>query len=115
MSSSPPLPKDPAEMQRVTHTGMRRRVMYSLHQKDIEDRVFKALGTTRTNAIRIIDMTANPAWYVTSQLAALYREIPEVTPPPGAEDTAACVAEAGWWQLAQRVQRDAIAFNDYFV
>lgn len=102
-------------MQRVTHTCMRRRIMYGLHQPDVEDRVSRALGTTRTNAIRVIDMTANPAWYVTSQLAALYREIPEVTPPDGAEDTAACIAEAGWWQLAQRVQRDAIALNDYFV
>lgn len=94
---------------------MRRAILYGLHEPLVRDRLTRALGTTRANATRIVDMTANPAWYVCSQLSALYRQLPEVLPPEGAEETAAAVLEAGWWQLAQRVQRDTIALNDTFV
>lgn len=111
----PPSPKDPAEMRRVEHTRQRRAIIYGLHESLVEDRLVRALGTTRARAVRLVDLTANPAWYVCSQLAALYREVPEVMPPEGAEETAAAVLEAGWWQLAQRVQRDTIALNDTFV
>lgn len=112
---APPAPRDPAEAQRVEHTRQRRQILYGLHQPLVEERLVKALGTTRASAIRIVDMTSNPAWSVCSQLSALYREIPEVTPPDGAEDTAAAVMESGWWQLAQRVQRDTIGLNDSLV
>lgn len=112
---APPLPSNPAEVERVNHTRMRRRIMYGEHQELIKERLVASFGGTRAAAVRIVDMTSNPAHYVASQLAALYREIPEVAPPDGAEDTAAAVAEAGWWQLAQRVQRDTIAFNDMLV
>jgi len=94
---------------------MRRRVIYDLHQHDVEERLIRAIGTTRATALRIVDLSSNPARYVYSQLAGLYREIPEVAPPAGAEETAAALMEAGWWQLAQRVQRDALALNDVFV
>lgn len=113
--SAPPTPTTPAESQRIEHTRMRREIIYGQHEERVKGRLVQALGTTRATAIRIVDMTANPAWYVTSQLAALYRQIPEVAPPEGAEETAAAVVEAGWWQLAQRVQRDTIALNDTFV
>lgn len=112
---APPLPADPMEALRVEHTRLRRRIEYSMHAGDVRSRVVEAVGSTRAGAWRILDMTSNPAWYVTSQLAALYREVPEVMPPAGAEDVAAAIAEAGYWQLAQRVQRDAIAFNDELV
>ena len=112
---APPLPSDPTEARRVEHSRDRRKVLYSMHRDLVERRVSEAVGTTRSRAWKIVDMTSNPAWYVTSQLAALYREIPEVLPPEGAEDTAAAIAEAGYWQLAQRVQRDTIGMNDTFV
>lgn len=111
----PPMPASAREAQRVDHTRTRRRVLYSQHEPDVQSRIFKAVGTTRANAWRIVDMTSNPAWYVCSQLAALYRDIPEVTPPEGGEDVAAAIAEAGYWQLAQRVQRDTIGLNDLLV
>lgn len=111
----PPLPRDPAEAQRVEHTRFRRRVLYSMHAQDVRTRLIRSIGSTRTGAWGEPDMTSNPAWYTMSQLAALYREIPEVTPPAGGEDVAAAVAEAGWWQLAQRNQRDCIGLNDHFV
>lgn len=112
---APPLPKSPAEALRVEHSRLRRRVLYSMHEQDVRDRIFSAVGSTRATAWRIVDMTSNPAWYVTSQLAALYREIPEIVPPEGGEDVAAAIAESGYWQLAQRVQRDTIGLNDCFV
>lgn len=115
MIKPPPLPASPAEALRVQHSRLRRRVVYGQHEEDVRDRLTQAIGTDRARATRIVDMTSNPAWYVCSQLSALYREIPEVAPPDGLEDAAAAIAEAGYWQLAQRVQRDTIAFNDLFV
>lgn len=113
--SAPPAPRDATEARRVEHTRRRRLIMYSMHQHLVEQRLYRAIGTTRANATRIVDMTSNPAWYVNSQLAALYRDIPEVAPPDGGEEAASAILEAGWWQLAQRVQRDTIAYNDCFV
>jgi hypothetical protein len=113
--TAPPAPRSASELQRVMHSRLRRQVLYGLHEEQVRERLYLALGTTRANATRVIDMTANPAWYVCSQLAGLYREIPEISPPEGGEDTAAAVLEAGWWQLAQRVQRDTIGLNDSFV
>ena len=112
---APPLPANPAEMQRVQHTRLRRRVLYSMHEEDVRGRLSEAVGPTRAKAWRLTDMTSNPAWYVCSQLAALHREAPEVTPPDGGEDVAASISEAGFWQLAQRLQRDTIGLNDMFV
>jgi hypothetical protein len=113
--SAPPLPSDPVQAARVQHTRLRRRVLYSMHEPDVRARIVDAVGPTRAAAWHIVDMTANPGWYTCSQLAGLYREIPEAAPPPGGEDAAAALAESGWWQLAQRNQRDTIGMNDMFV
>lgn len=115
MYHAPPAPTNPEEMRRVEHTRMRRSIIYGQHQQLVMERLIRAVGSTRATAIRIVDMTSNPAWYVASQLAALYSDLPEVHPPDGAEDTAAAIAEAGWWQLARRNQRDCIALNDGYV
>jgi hypothetical protein len=115
VQSAPPMPKDPAEGNRVRHTRERRQIIYSMHRHLVEARIVEAVGKTRSRAWKIVDMTSNPAWYVASQLAGLHREMPEVTPPSGAEETAIAVQEAGYWQLANRIQRDTIALNDMFV
>lgn len=112
---SPPLPRSPRDLARVEHQRLRRRILYSMHEGDVRQRIYAAVGTTRASAWRIVDMTSNPAWYICSQLAALYRDIPELAPPDGGEEVAAAIAEAGYWQLAQRVQRDTIGLNDTFV
>ena len=112
----PPLPETTEEMQRVAHSRLRRRVMYSMHENDVRDRLVLAVGSTRAAAwARDPDMTCNPAWYVNSQLAALYNEVPEVAPPPGGEEAALALAEGGYWQLARRLQRDTLAMNDMFI
>ncbi|MCB9763918.1 MAG: hypothetical protein H6739_29375 [Alphaproteobacteria bacterium] len=87
-----------------------------MHENDVRQRLVQAVGSTRATAwCQTPDMTSNPAWYVYSQLAALYREIPEVRPPDGGEDAAAALSESGHWQLAQRLQRDTLALNDHYV
>lgn len=114
--SAPPLPRDPVEAQRVMHTRLRRRILYSMHEQDVRARLIRAVGSERARAwCEAPDMTSNPAWYVCSQVSGLYRQIPEAIPPEGAEFVAAAVAEAGFWQLAQRLQRDTIGLNDMLV
>ena len=114
--SAPPLPKSSAEILRVNHTRLRRRIIYSMHEGDVKDRLIRSVGISRAVAwAERPDMSSNPAWYVATQLAGLYREVPTVMPPNRAEEAAAAIAEAGWWQLAKRNQRDVIAMNDGFV
>ena len=112
---APPLPKSPEEIQRVEHSRLRRRVLYNLHAPDVEARLVRTVGTIRADAWPPPDMTSNPARHIFSQLAGLYRRSPEVTPPEGGEMVAAAIAESGYWQLAQRVQRDTLALNDTMV
>ena len=115
-TNQPPIPNDPGEMSRVEHTRMRRRIMYSMHEEDVRARLVQAVGSVRATAwTRTPDMTSNPAWYVHSQLAALYGSMPEVVPPAGGEDVAAALADGGYWELARRIQRDTLALNDLFV
>ena len=114
--SAPPLPAaDAREAQRIEHSRLRRRVLYNLHEADIIRRLTQTVGNVRREAWPPPDMTANPARHVFSQLAGLYRATPAVDPPPGGELVAAAVAESGYWQLAQRVQRDTLALNNTFV
>ncbi len=113
--SAPPLPKDAQELQRVQHTRLRRRILYNLHEADVTSRLKATVGSVREDAWPPVDMTANPARHVYSQLAALYRESPQVTPPDGGEMAAAKVAEAGYWQLAQRIQRDTLGLRETLV
>ena len=112
----PPLPASTAEVLRVEHSRLRRRIIYSMHEEDVRARLVTAVGSTRAAAwAKSPDMTCNPAWYVTSQLAALYNEVPEVTPPPGGEAAAAALVDGSFWQLSRRLQRDTLAMNDMFM
>jgi|TARA_R100001530_G_scaffold124435_2_gene92642 hypothetical protein len=99
----------------VEHTRLRRRVLYNLHEQDIVSRLTKTVGNVRREAWPPPDLTANPARHVFSQLAGLYRQVPEVMPPEGGELAAAAMSEAGYWQLATRVQRDTLGLNNSLV
>ncbi len=115
-SAIPPLPKSMAEVQRVSHTRLRRRIVYSMHEEDVRSALIEAVGSTRATAwSKNPDMTCNPGWYVSSALAALFDEVPEVEPPQGSEAAAVALADGGFWQLARRLQRDTIALNDMFL
>lgn len=114
-TSPPPLPSDPVEAARVEHSRLRRRVIYGTHREDVIQRLEGMVGNVRREAWPPPDMTANPARHVFSQLAGLYRQVPELDPPAGGEDIAAAMADSGYWQLAQRIQRDTLALNDLLV
>ena len=114
-TTAPPLPREPSEVRRIEHSRLRRRVLYNLHEPDIVSRLTETVGNVRREAWPPPDMTANPARHVFTQLAALYRQVPEVMPPPGGEMVAAAISEAGYWQLANRVQRDTLGLNDALV
>ena len=106
-------PIDPAspDYLRAEHQRLRWRIMYGQHEKDVRQRLVSALGSTRAAKVGPIDMTSNPALSVWTQAAALYDEEPLSMPPVGSEVVADMVAEAGYWQQMQRVQRDALALR----
>lgn len=62
-----------------------------------------------------MDMTSNPMVKVYRELSGLYSRTPEVEPPDGAEDAAAAIAEAGYWTLMQRIQRDTLGLREMLV
>lgn len=113
--TSPPLPSDQAEAARIEHTRLRRRILYGTHEQDVVERLTKTIGNVRREAWGPPDMTSNPYLQVWTQLAALYRESPQASPPSGAEDAAAAIAEAGYWTLMQRVQRDTLGLREMLV
>lgn len=115
MLAPPPPSADSAETARREHTRLRRRILYGHHDSDVVDRLVLAVGSIRRSAWGPIDMTANPYLHVWTQLAALYRQAPEVDPPVGGEDTAAALADSGHWQLMQRVQRDCLGLREMLV
>jgi len=97
----------------VAHSALRRRILYSQHERDVAERLVEMVGSTRAAAWgRRPDMTANPAWYICSQLAGLYRGLPEIV---GDEAIVEIIADTGRWQLASRLQRDTIGMNDMFL
>lgn len=112
---APPLPSDTAEAQRVEHTRLRRSVIYGMHKPHVLERIRKTVGNIRQEAWPLPDMASNPARHVFSQLAGLYSQVPEVIPPDGGELVAAAISDAGYWQMAQRLQRDTLALNDHLV
>jgi hypothetical protein len=115
MGAAPPLPRDTAEANRVKHTGLRRRILYGAHDEDVSARIQSAVGNLRKSAWGPIDLTSNPYLHTWTQLAALYRQAPEVDPPAGGELAAAALAESGYWSLMQRVQRDTLGLREMLV
>ena len=113
--STPPVPQDNAEAQRVEHTRLRRRMLYSSFRADIVERLIEAVGDIRRSAWGNIDMTSNPFLSVWTQLSALYLSEPVVVPPDGGEDAARAVEDAGYWTLMQRIQRDTLGMREMIV
>lgn len=90
-------------------------MIYNQYESDVKARLLRTVGTVRQDAWPPPDLTSNPARHVFSQLAGLYRRVPEVMPPDGGELVAAAVVDSGYWQLAQRMQRDTLAFNETLI
>lgn len=110
-----PLPSNAEAVKRVTHTRLRRRLLYSEHEQDLDDLMRRNLGSIRKRAWGKVDLTANPYLGMWSQAAALYNAEPEVGAPDASLDCTEAVAELGFWPLMQRVQRDCLGLREMLV
>jgi len=108
----PPPPKDTEEVQRVEHTRLRRRLLYSCYETDLDAMIRRAVGNVRSDAWKPLDLTANPYLSIWQQTAVLYDSAPAVA---GSEAVAAAMVEAGAWSLMQRVQRDTLGLREMLV
>ncbi len=111
-----PAPIDSAEVNRVTHTRLRRSVLYDDWLDALKERVAAQIGTVREEAWGIVDMSANLFALACTGRAVLYDR-----PPTLGHDLAEgaqvidAVARTGLWSLQQRTQRDTIAFGEMLV
>ena len=108
----PPPPKDIDEQMRVEHTRLRRRLLYSQFESDLDGRIRQAVGNVKADAWKPIDLTANPYLSIWQQTAVLYDVAPEVVTAGGSEPVASALVEAGAWALMQRVQRDTLGLRE---
>ena len=76
--SLPPPSKDPEELRRTEHTRLRRRLLYSQYQNDLDAYMRQAVGNIRADAWKPLDLTANPYLSIWQQTAVLYDSAPEV-------------------------------------
>lgn len=111
----PPPPADYREQLRWEHTRLRRRMLYSQYEGDLEGRMRAALGNVRTEVWRPLDLTGNPYLSIWSQVSALYTVPPIVTTSPGGERVVDVAHAAGLWPLMQRVQRDCLGLREMLV
>lgn len=100
---------------RWEHTRLRRRLLYGRQKEDIRQRIQSAIGSVRREAWGEIDLSSNPFLQTWRQLATLYRQTPRIMPPAGAEAAAVAMAEAGYWSMMPRVQRDALGLREMLV
>lgn len=110
----PPPSTDPVEMVRIEHTRLRRRMLYSQYEIDLDARIRKAVGNVKGDAWKPIDLTANPYLSLWGQVAVMYNVSPEVA-APGADGLLSAVEAAGVWPLMQRVQRDTLGLRELWL
>jgi hypothetical protein len=83
---------------------------------DLARRIRTQIGTTRAEGWGLPDLSANVLSSVCSQLSTLYDSEPVVRhADPAGVMLASAVADGGWWELAQRVQRDTLGLREMHV
>lgn len=112
MSLHPPTPINISDLARVDHTRLRRRMLYSCYESDLDVLLRQALGNVRADAWKPIDLTANPYLSLWQQVAVLYADAPDVRVRPGDEGVLSAVDDAALWPLMQRVQRDTLGLRE---
>ena len=112
LAALPPIPKDTDEQMRVEHTRLRRRLLYSQFQTDLDSRIRQAVGNVKADAWKPLDLTANPYLSIWQQTAVLYDVAPEVVTVAGSEPVLSALTESGAWALMQRVQRDTLGLRE---
>lgn len=111
----PPSPRDPRTLVRWTHTRLRRCLLYGDWLRFLEDRLTTEIGNVRRTRWGHPDLSSNVFRSSVSQLAVLYDRPPTLRCAEGGQDLLDEVERAGWWQLAQRVQRDTIGLREMLV
>jgi len=111
-TTHPPTPTRIHDLARVEHTRLRRRMLYSSYEADLDAMLRQALGNVRADAWKPVDLTANPYLSLWQQVAVLYNEAPDVRVRPGDEGLLEAVADAALWPLMQRVQRDVLGLRE---
>lgn len=117
LNTLPPFKAGSAARKRAEHQQLRWRLMHGQGEQDVRARLRKSIGKVREEKWGPIDMSSNPMLSTAVIAATLYSEAPSVLPPegPGAEIAATAaevVADLGWWQVMQRVQRNAVALRE---
>jgi hypothetical protein len=112
--SPAPIPFGP-DAPRIEHTRLRRRLLYSQHEQDLEKLLRRQLGNVRSNAYGRCDLTANTYQSLWSQIAVLYNSTPDVMVPDGTEALVEAFADVGYWPLMQRVNRDTLALREMLI
>lgn len=107
-----PTPMDPVDIERVEHTRLRRRLMYSQHESDLLGRMRVELGDVRADFVGKPDLTANLPLSLWSQVSVLYNDEPETMTDAVTAQLVSRVADVGLWPLMQRVQRDTLGFRE---
>lgn len=113
-----PAPPDQDDVNRWTHTRLRRRMLTGRWADDLLERVKDAVGTSRAIGWGRVDLSSNPFKAVCSQLACLYDRPPTVThqgSPESAATVQAALEGAGWVSMAQRVQRDTLGLREMLI
>jgi len=107
--AQPPGPQDASESGRWDHTRRRRRLLYSMQEMDLRRAIQEHVGSTRAKVWGAPDLSANPYLSLWETVSRMYAESPAIF---GMDETAAVVAEAGYWSLMQRGQRDTLALRE---
>jgi hypothetical protein len=90
-------------------------LLYSQHEDDLDQLIRQQIGNVRKEVWGRPDLTGNPFLSLWSQVSVLYNIEPEIMPPSGSEGVVDAVADAGYWPLMQRVQRDTLALREMLV
>ena len=114
ITSSTPTPLDTADIPRMEHSRLRRRMLYGLWGPDLAERAKRAMGLIRADAIGEVDLSGNALSSTSSAGAALYDRTPMVTgaTPEAAQAMTGILRRAGYWPMMQRGQRDLLALRE---
>jgi len=116
----PPLPGGSDEKARRDHVRKRRRILTGQWEHDLERHLSDHFDPIRKHVQGKPDMSTNVFRSVVNQLSKLYSRPPTVHVPDEvteeqAEPFLTEVDEAGWWQMATRLQRLTIGLRECLV
>jgi hypothetical protein len=109
---------DVGESARWDHTALRRRLLDGTWDADAKGWLRKLMGSVRSDAYGDPDLSANPFSTLTSQLACLYDQAPEVShgsDADNAERMGLLLDSAGLWPRMQTIQRYTLGLREMLV